>query len=429
MMRLILPEIDYSEGFSVNNDIFLRQPLSKQLESIVQRSSDDSLVLAINDEWGTGKSTFLKLWQAQIENDNESNLKVIYFDAFKNDYQEDAFIALSSAIYPSIESKEQKINYLAATKKAGAFLFKTTAKVAISALTFGAVKEIGYEEAANEIKDSLNEPIENFIEEKLLNAEKEVEVLNHFKTAITKAAENKKIIFIIDELDRARPDFSLDLIEKIKHVFKSKNIFFILAINKSQFINVIKKRYGNIDAETYLSKFIHFWFSLPNHYDNQSRSQTISTFINHINKTTPPNGDYNESLPLLAEILTLNNCSLRDAERCYSTLLIIAASGGSPARVYQYATAILVYLKIKKPEIFSKIKSKTTSVDEIERCINIEKIQSAEKNYISSLIRTDMYNQEQLNNALHNQERLLLKQGDPILALREMLPFFDNMLP
>ncbi|WP_409049648.1 P-loop NTPase fold protein [Serratia sp. BIGb0234] len=70
-------------------------------------------------------------------------------------------------------------------------------------------------------------------------------------------------MFIIDELDRARPDFSLEILEKIKHVFSTNNFVFILSMNREQFQKVIVKRYGDIDARLYLSKFIHHWFTLP----------------------------------------------------------------------------------------------------------------------------------------------------------------------
>ncbi|MGI16078.1 hypothetical protein D9D27_02450, partial [Escherichia coli] len=40
-------------------------------------------------------------------------------------------------------------------------------------------------------------------------------------------------------------------------------MYFILSTDKDQFIKIIQKTYGPIDASMYLNKFIHLWVSLP----------------------------------------------------------------------------------------------------------------------------------------------------------------------
>ena len=108
-MKLLLDEVNYGEGFSDRNDIFKRRNLGLQLQNIIT-NSDDSLVLAIDDNWGNGKTTFLKMWENELITNDSA--EVIYFDAFKNAYQEDAFLALSSAIYPKITKEDDKHQYL-----------------------------------------------------------------------------------------------------------------------------------------------------------------------------------------------------------------------------------------------------------------------------------------------------------------------------
>ncbi|HDM8406746.1 TPA: hypothetical protein RZF54_004437, partial [Yersinia enterocolitica] len=56
-MRLTIPELDYSDGFTTENDIFKRKKLATQLENIILNAEDDSLVFAIDDDWGNGKTT------------------------------------------------------------------------------------------------------------------------------------------------------------------------------------------------------------------------------------------------------------------------------------------------------------------------------------------------------------------------------------
>ena len=39
---------------------------------------------------------------------------------------------------------------------------------------------------------------------------------------------------MIDELDRCRPTFALDVLEKIKHIFDVPGVFFVAALNKKR---------------------------------------------------------------------------------------------------------------------------------------------------------------------------------------------------
>lgn len=39
-MKLLLPEVNYGNGFSQGNDIFTRKNLSQQFESIIRNSED-----------------------------------------------------------------------------------------------------------------------------------------------------------------------------------------------------------------------------------------------------------------------------------------------------------------------------------------------------------------------------------------------------
>lgn len=428
-MKLLLPEVNYGNGFSQDNDIFTRKKLSQQFESIIRNSDDPSLVLALDDDWGNGKTTFLKLWENEIITNGE--FEVVYFDAFKNDYQEDAFLALASAIYPKIDSEQDKIDYLEAAKDAGKFLLKTGLKVAIGAATMGVLKGGDFEDAADDVKASLEVPLDKLIENKIKSAEIEVSVIEHFKDTITKSAKNKKIIFIIDELDRARPDFSLDLLEKIKHVFSAEKVVFLLSLNKEQFKKSIQKRYGDINAETYLSKFIHFWFTLPKVTDHEGKNKTNKTFIDHINKKLKPKNDFRDAVNLLSIILERTNSSLRDCERCFSTLLLVSASinGSTPDKMYQYGIAILTFLKIGRPEVYKKVELRTATYDDISKALNLNPSYKGYQPILEQLIISDTISDTEYNSIKgHDNNVSVDSWGEPVRAMKEMFQYFNAII-
>jgi len=69
-------------------------------------------------------------------------------------------------------------------------------------------------------------------------------------------ADNQKpLIFFIDELDRCRPDYALQLLEKAKHLFNIDGIIFILALDRDQIGHSLKSIYGEgLDVDGYLRR-------------------------------------------------------------------------------------------------------------------------------------------------------------------------------
>src|ERR1035437_7419296 len=80
-----------------------REKYATILTSIVG-SYADGFVLAINNEWGTGKTTFVKMWQQQLMNDG---FKTLYFNAWENDFENGALTALMSEL-STLQGKETK---------------------------------------------------------------------------------------------------------------------------------------------------------------------------------------------------------------------------------------------------------------------------------------------------------------------------------
>jgi hypothetical protein len=77
--------------------------------------------------------------------------------------------------------------------------------------------------------------------------------------------EPQKLVIVIDELDRCRPDYALALLEIIKHFFAVPHVHFVLDVNLHELENSVKVRYGaEINAGLYLQKFVTLTMALPN---------------------------------------------------------------------------------------------------------------------------------------------------------------------
>ena len=63
---------------------------------------DNQMVLAIDSPWGTGKSSFLKRWNHKLINEGYDT---VFFNAWENDFVEDAFIAFVEEIRESLSDR------------------------------------------------------------------------------------------------------------------------------------------------------------------------------------------------------------------------------------------------------------------------------------------------------------------------------------
>src|SRR5439155_17837951 len=87
-LRAIPPEIGGEDPFA--EDVIGRRTLSDFMSELVG-NADDSFVLALDSPWGTGKTTFLKMW---LEHLKKNDSPVVYFNAWENDFAADPLACL-----------------------------------------------------------------------------------------------------------------------------------------------------------------------------------------------------------------------------------------------------------------------------------------------------------------------------------------------
>lgn len=89
--------------------------------------------------------------------------------------------------------------------------------------------------------------------------------LQHLKKILkeTFGGNVPKALLLVDELDRCRPNYAIDYLETIKHVFDIHGLVFVLAVDKSQLRSSAKALFGDLDFEEYYRKFVHRNIQLP----------------------------------------------------------------------------------------------------------------------------------------------------------------------
>nr|WP_282103389.1 P-loop NTPase fold protein [Halomonas getboli] len=254
-----------------------RKGYGEALRNLVD-SSSDALVLSLDGKWGEGKTTFVKMWQGLL---SESNIPNLYIDAFANDHVDDAFITVASAItnYAEkniIKDHRGKLTELKdKSKEVGGQLLSWSAKIGVKAATLGIIKDSDIDELKDikgDLSKTASDLVAGFVEERIAAHSNDIELIKSFRALLSElpsklqSEDSKPIVIIIDELDRCKPTFAVDVVEKVKHLFSVENVVFLLVMNKAQLEESIKSVYGqNIDAHTYLQKFVNIEAKLPKH--------------------------------------------------------------------------------------------------------------------------------------------------------------------
>lgn len=364
---LIKPkELDPKEitGFTRDLDIFQRKTLGESLANLLE-STEENLIIGVDSQWGEGKSTFAKMLSAHLQETRKT--PTIYFDAFENDHQRDPFLAIATEVIDLIKSHspELRSEFKSSAIRASKAIARGALRIGIKTLTAGALDDSIIEElgTSDDIGSEISQGLDQILIERLDEAKSDKNALENFKFTLEKhisqIGNSKPVVFIIDELDRCRPDFSLELIEQIKHLFTVKNLKFILITNKKQTHAIIKKRYGTeIDAHVYLQKFIDLWISLPR-VETQYASHT-STYLKHlINEIATPEEKISNdtTIEILKEIFIANRTSFRGIQKTLSYFAILHNSSPTTKyyEYYQAMMAISCYSKAEKPEIMQAI--------------------------------------------------------------------------
>ena len=308
MPRVTIPEPEiklYEDRFD-GHDLLGRRPTGDNLSELVERI-EDPLVIALDGAWGSGKSFFLKCWVGEHLYRYGQTNQTVYFDAFKHDYLDDPLVALTGAITdrfrtPEDEQQEQDRKRTQKLKKAVWAVSKAAGRIGLSAVTYGTAEHLGG--LAGEVVKSAEQEARDFLIKEQGNKEAKqfwdahhakIAAMDDFRLALedlTKPNDGEpiKLVIVVDELDRCRPDYALSLLEIIKHFFNVKNVHFVLGVNLSGLENSVRVRYGsNIDAATYLQKFYSVVLRLPRkiigvhdylrYFDHASRQMQIPGYI------------------------------------------------------------------------------------------------------------------------------------------------------
>ena len=342
-----------------------RYPIAQILETIFSKTKKGAVV-SINGDWGSGKTTFIKMFSKYLE---QKEYKTILFNAWENDFTTDPLIPIMGELDQHIKSDPSLHEK-----------FRAVTKNVIKAIIPSAVNNISkkylgedvadiFEKGAEAISNAYNKEISEYAEKKVsLNAFRES--LSNF---IKEYSPDKPLIFFVDELDRCRPDYAVETLEKINHLFSIEGIIFVLAIDKEQLCHSVKGFYGSegINAEEYLRRFIDLEYTLPSvgkkeYIEMLMNNYQITQFFNNPDRMQyfRNSDEYKNFIEMATHLSLYQNMTLRQIDKLLKHCAISLKSVHKNNFLYPDIFLFLTYLKQFKTIKYKQICSKELTIQD-----------------------------------------------------------------
>ncbi|MFO0355987.1 MAG: P-loop NTPase fold protein [Sphingobacteriaceae bacterium] len=286
-------------GFKVHADLLI---------DVIKDDKVLPVTIGVFGDWGSGKSSILKIVNEEligVDGDLKDGTLVLYFNGWVFEGYDDAKAALLESIIKAFEEhktignkvKDKTKKLLKSVKwmRTLGFGFKKVVLPSAAAYFTGGVSLIPFlaQELSKvdpkDLTDKLTgEKAEDFLKE-IINTKEEDETTlvrafrEDFKSMIDKS-EIKKLVVIIDDLDRCTPDRIIENLEAIKLFLNVDKTAFIIGADPRIVRHAIEFRYktqGKVEedsnnriVEDYLEKLIQIPYNLPKLSDSE-----VETYI------------------------------------------------------------------------------------------------------------------------------------------------------
>ncbi|WP_086478924.1 KAP family P-loop NTPase fold protein [Oceanospirillum sanctuarii] len=255
---------DWFKEYNFGNCKLNREKYTRFLANYIT-SEQDGFVLNLNGSWGTGKTHFLKRLYTHLLRDKRH--PTIYIDAWESDFIQNPLAVISSELlnqlsrFSQISGKDFQI----VKDRLGTLL--RSSMIGLAAVASKSL--VGDSTAGAEFaKEMMSKTPSNFLDDIQKDTTAQVAAIPEIRKSLSAIAEVIKtntngkaelpVVVLIDELDRCRPNYAIELLEVVKHFFTTEKFVFVIASDTEQLKESIKTIYGNdFNSTIYLRRFFN----------------------------------------------------------------------------------------------------------------------------------------------------------------------------
>lgn len=324
------------------NDVLGREEQVKAFCSILA-NIETPAVVSVDARWGTGKTAFMKMCSAWIRSAYfaSQNVAVAEFNAWKEGYTRSAIKDIVAAVTNQIPGADDAQQRIAEIQR------RELIKLASGGLVTDEVFEIG---------EGPNAQVERF--------------QGHLR-AFANAGGGRLVVFV-DELDRCPPDYAMEILECLRHLFDTEGVLVVLAVNQQALNEAVQSLHGlEEEAGRYSRKFVDqtIWLPVPD-------EPTTKEFLRHLWTETglaDRFGDRDYTNLIFETLLQRSDRSLRTLEqtayRVATAFASIPPEIGSALPVWEQAMTGLVVLRETDREMYTAFSNGTQDVLDVAQSL------------------------------------------------------------
>ena len=284
-------------------------------------------VVLLDAPWGSGKTAFVRMCSAFLQSQKE--VRVVEFNAWRQQYTQRPLVDLVAAISARVSGP-----VMADLRRDADAVAWHLAKV----LTKGIIDRDALSSGPS-ILDSWDVA---------------KTAIDDFTKALEAAtAEDRPLVVFVDELDRCRPAYALDLLEVVRHLFSVDGVVVVLAINRDQLRCAVGSLYSDkFGADRYLRRFADLHVGLP-----VPAQPDITTFLDGLLDATGLAARFGAANTWFGRMMHLvvehPECSLRDLEQA-THLAAVVLSSLPDNDLWTYSAVALIVLRILDKDAYER---------------------------------------------------------------------------
>ena len=411
-LQLKLEESEIDNQNPWGDDALGRSEVAKALTNLIS-DQESPIVVSLNGRWGTGKTFLLRRWQKQLEIDT---YQCVYFNAWEDDFCDDPLTAIIGQLSGIISEGRFKETVER---------IKETAKPLLMQSSIGVLNRftgVNLNAVRDEIGENAFQEYTNLREHK-----------DDLKTRLTEFASEVKcqtghpLVFVIDELDRCRPTFTIELLERVKHIFDVPNVVFVFGINREELCVSIQSVYGKINADIYARRFFDLEFVLPD-IDTVAFCRSLTERYQLKPFFDDQRLDDDWFTDFFSVVSRCFGFSLRDMDHCMRTVVFVRKNteegqGNEEGQGLQaILLSILVALRLKNSTLYHEFVRGDVKSSEVMDFIDDQ----IEQTNLDVAIQSDLVKIEAFFYLNDNQHGSRNNSASSISELRDLIKALEN---
>lgn len=354
------------------------------IDAVVNIVLDEELSpssIGLYGDWGSGKSSLMKMVETRLNEENDNTIMCIKFNGWLFEGYEDAKTALCGTILEKMHDNKklsakakEKIKTLWDKVDVQKILGKGIHLGLDYLLTGGLISltEFSISQIVQAVKKKVSGVSDEDIAEVLRSFKTETSVRKDIKdfqkdfSEILKESKINHLVVFVDELDRCTPETILDIIEAMRLFLFAKGTSFVIGADQRLIEYAIKTRYkdvigNNLDiGREYMEKVIQYPVMIPA-LDENEVEQYISCLL--LEKELEKE-DFNKVLRIIRDLKPLekfdyNLLSSKDeklAEKCTDSLhlsvqissVLARQINGNPRQCKRFLNMLFMRIQMAK---------------------------------------------------------------------------------